>query len=240
MTTTSSPTAPTRPAADSGAGPVTGRHLRIRRIDIARNLVTERLTGSPAWVLAIQLFIGLGWLRAATEKMIDPTWLSGEYLTSFLAEHEPLTVGWYRPFLDAFVAPNIWLVSAIVLVLQLGAGVSLVSGRFVHAGLAAGMFLNLQFVAAGAVDPSVFYLLSQGAVALWLFDRSRTPERRLWLWVAAVAGGTLAVISAPFISTLHPAEVIHDPALMLVTGGLLTLLCCEVAHRQASNNQGLP
>ena len=32
--------------------------------------------------------------------------------------------------------------------------------------------MNLNFIAAGAVDPSIFYVLAQGAVALWLAERA--------------------------------------------------------------------
>ena len=42
----------------------------------------------------------------------------------------------------------------------------------------------------------------------------------------------LGVASAPFISTLDPALVIDDPAVMYVMGAILTVLGCEMADRR--------
>ena len=35
--------------------------------------MSDRVAGLPAWVVLIQLFIGLGWLRAVAEKLINPS-----------------------------------------------------------------------------------------------------------------------------------------------------------------------
>ena len=205
-----------------------------------RALVADRTTGLPAWVVLTQLFIGLGWLRAATEKLIDSSWWNGSGITSFLAEHDGLTVGWYEPILDVVVTPRLGLVAVAVMIAQFVVGLSLVSGRFVRSALAVGIFLNLNFLAAGAVNPSAFYLLSQGAIALWLVEQGRTaPRTPALLTTTAIVAATLGVISMPYVTTLHPAEVIDDPAIMLVLGGILAMVGCDLAHRHVTGD-GLP
>ena len=205
-----------------------------------RALVADRTTGLPAWVFLTQLFIGLGWLRAATEKLIESSWWNGSGIATFLAEHDELTVGWYQPILDVVVTPRLGLAAIVVVIAQLFVGVSLVSGRFVRSALAVGIFLNLNFLAAGAVNPSAFYLLSQGAIALWLVEQGRTAPRTPGLLrMTAIVAATLAVISLPFVTTLHPAEVIDDPAIMLAMGGILAMLGCDLAHRHLTGD-GLP
>ena len=204
--------------------------LNPDRIAQARTLVSQRLD-QPAWSVMIQVFIGLGWLRAATEKIIDPRWWTGETLSLFLADHSGAGVGWYEPLINLAVDPQLVMVALTVIALQIVAGVTLLTGRHLSVGLAVGMFMNVHFVAAGAVNPSAFYLLAQGAVALWLAEQGRARALQR-LQAMAGAGVFLALLSVPFIRTIHPAEVIDDPAIMLVTGGLLAAMCCEIAHQR--------
>lgn len=198
---------------------------------IARSFA-RRFGDQPAWAIVTEVFIGLGWLRAATTKIIDPTWWSGDYLGGFVAEHAGTTLDWYAPFLEAFVSPNLVAVSAAVLVLQLLVAASLLSGRARGFGLGFGMAMNLHFVAAGAVNPSAFYLLAQGALLLWMLERWRASERRALLPAVAAGGLAVAGFNLPFIGTIHPAEVIDDPAIMFMTLGSLTALAAVVALSQ--------
>ena len=191
----------------------------------------QRRIGLPSWVILTQLFIGLGWFRAATEKMIDLSWWSGEPTLAFLSEHEDVTLGWYRPFVDLFVVENIVAVSLFVMLAQLVAGVTLLSGRFVALGLTLGVLLNVNFVAAGAVNPSAFYLISQGALALWMVERSQRNYCRSGLRAAVAVFAVLGVASVPFISTLSPEHAVDDPAIMFVTLAGLAALAGDAAHR---------
>lgn len=193
-------------------------------------LALDRVRGRPAWVVLTELFIGLGWIRAAAEKLIDPAWWRGEGIERFAALNTDRTLGWYRPFLELVLdlAP---LVAILVIAGQIIAGLTLSSGRSLPVGLAAGMFLNLHFMAAGAVTPSAFYLLAQGALALWLCERHARPAPARALKVSAAAGAFAVGLNLPFVSTLHPHHVIEDPAVMFCLGGSLAVLTCLLASQ---------
>ncbi len=208
--------------------------------DGLRGRLLRHLAGRPAWVLVTRLFIGLGWLRAAGEKILDPAWWRGQTLATFLADTDEAMLGWYRPFIELVTGFGLPVVAMIVVVAQLGAGIGLITGRHLGRWLAVGIFLNLNFVAAGAVNPSAFYLLSQGALALWLAERHRNrgQARRLLIAAAAVSW-FLLTLNLTSISTVHPAEVIDDPAVMLVFGAALAVIGCDLAHRRIAGGAGL-
>lgn len=201
---------------------------RIRAV--VEQLVEERLHGVPSWVVLTQLFIGLGWMRAVAEKVINPQWWSGDVIRDFLSDHEAVTLAWYEPFANGVLRPSAATVAVVVVVAQVVAGLSLTTGRRLTTGLTFGIFLNLNFMAAGAVTPSAFYLLAQGALALWLCEASARPHFRRMASISALAF-VLVLSNLPFISTLHPEEVIHDPAMMFVFGGSLTFLAVQQASR---------
>lgn len=192
----------------------------------------QRLAAVPPWVLLIQLFIGLGWTRAGVEKLSSSDWWNGEELEAFLSEHAGETVTWYQPFIDLVVAPGAIIISFVVMLLQFVLGAALLTNRRVGLALGVGMLLNLNFIAAGAVNPSVFYLLAQGAVLLWIADRARDSRTNDALEATMMSGATLTVVSAPWIQTLEPGEVIDDPALMLSTVGCFAVLCSFLTYHR--------
>lgn len=208
------PPAPSRPDSP--------RHAR-RRTRLAARLDV------PVWVLLIEVFIGLGWLRAAVEKVIDPEWWSGDVVSDFLVDHEAASLPWYRLVEDTIVRPGMGLVLIYVVLAQLAIGGALLAGVRREIALGAGLFLNLNFIAIGAVNPSAFYVLAQLAVLLWVVE-SRLPAgiARPVAAVGAVAGLVMAVASLPFVSTIDPALVIDDPAVMLTMLGLLVTAACVV------------
>jgi thiosulfate dehydrogenase [quinone] large subunit len=195
----------------------------------ARQLLSERFAGLPAWVVVTQLFIGLGWLRAVTEKLMDPDWWTGDVLRDFVSSHADTTLGWYAPFVNSVALPLAAGVALVVVVGQLLAGISLVTGRRLNVGLAVGMFMNLHFMAAGAVTPSAFYLLAQGALVLWLCEQKPNRFTTKALSATAVVAMFVAGLNLAFVSTIHPADVIEDPAVMFSFGGALTALACLLA-----------
>lgn len=190
----------------------------------------ERRLNVPPWVLLVEVFIGFGWLRAAIEKVMDPAWWNGSALREFIEIQLDSALPWYRVFLETVIEPNVFVVSVIVVFAQFFAGVALISGWKVLAGLATGVFLNMHFIAAGAVNPSIFYLVCQIALLLYLLHgESRISRRQLRL--LATASFVLVLVNLPFISTIDPAEVIEDPAMVLVTLGLLTAVASRVGAR---------
>lgn len=191
----------------------------------------QQVQSTPAWVVLVQLFIGLGWARAAVEKVVDGRWWSGEVIVGFVSTHDGDSLAWYRPFLDLVVGPNAAAFALLVVALQLFAAATLLSNRRVGLGLAVGMFLNLHFVLAGAVEPSIFYLICQGALGLRLLEVGQAKRSTSGMLDAIdVSCLSLAMLSAPLISTLHPAEVIEDPAIIVVTFAAL-LLAANAALR---------
>lgn len=182
-----------------------------------------RLRQTPVWVVLIQTFIGLGWLRAATEKVIDGAWWSGEVIESYLAEHADTRLPWFDTFAELFVEPNLAVVLVGVVALQAAIGLALVSGIGRRVALVAGMGLNLVFVAGGAVNPSVFYLLAQMAVFLWMLEHRWDRNSEVLAYLTMGVGWFVAMVSLPFMRTIDPMAVIDDPAVMLATfGGLVS------------------
>ena len=203
-----------------------------------RTGVAARTAGLPSWVLLVELFIGLGWLRAAAEKVIHPDWWTGDVIRRFVMEHQDQALGWYSPFVDAVVSPAAMLVALVVLALQLTAGLCLVSGRRRGLALGLGILLNLHFMAAGAVSPSAFYLLAQGTLVLWMVEQRPTIFSIRRLVLAAGVATFVASASLPLISTVDPAHVIEDPAMMFVFGGALTIVACAQASSRINAARG--
>lgn len=214
---------------------------RSRKAPLSLVRAAARIDGTPAWVLFIRLFIGLGWLRVATEKLIEPAWRDGTEIIAFVEGYSVWTIGWYRPFVDNLVVPNTQAILVILIAAQIFAAVTLLSGRLLAYGIGIGIFMNLNFLVAGSVDPNVFYLLSQGAIAFWLAERAVPSKGRLRaLSVVALAIYALAMMSIPSITTVHPARVIIDPAMMYVVLALVAVVSCDQAHRRMTGGRGLP
>ena len=118
-------------------------------------------------------------------------------------------------FWNRLFDPHKWLAELVI-------GVCLLTGRRLGSALLAATALNAAFVALGAVTPSAFYLVIQMTLLMGLYVRRPRP----WPLVEKFTIGASLVAAAallPFIRTLHPHEVIEDPAIMLAT------LCALVA-----------
>jgi hypothetical protein len=189
-----------------------------RREFIARES-TDGSTGSRArrqrslavLLLPLHLFLLAGWARAAAEKVIDPQWWSSEHLRRFLDEQRPHMLPWFGWLSDHLLTPLAPQVAITVVGMQIGIVICLATNHRVKQALVAGIVLNLCFTMAGRVNPSAFYLVMQVAM---LFALSRPAPREVALRRAGV-WASLAAGMAPFARTLHPREVIDDPALML-------------------------
>lgn len=218
--------------------------MAVPRMERIRSILTRELSKDRAYLLPLRVFIGLGWLRAATEKLVDPGWYDGTELTAFLEQQ----LGWsqeafpfYGVLMETVFMPGATVLGIIVILAQLFAGVSILAGYCTNAGLLVGLVMNVNFVLAGAVDPSTFYIVIQlvlffgGAGAVLSVDAAHGTDRHGPLLTAPrrEAGGQgeqhprvygiiaavcllFAVAMAPYVSTLAPATVVEDPAMILV------------------------
>ena|GEM_PF-979975 len=201
-----------------------------------RDLIDERFDDRPSWIVLIEMFIGLGWIRAATEKVIAGDWWDQTVIRTFVGQHEGLTIPWFRPVVDNIFLPGAGVLVILIPAGQLVAGLCILTARRLHQGIFIGMTMNLTFILIGAVDPSIFYLMLQAVLALWLFEnRPITSLGVSYLkWIVGLAV-VLTVASLPFIRTIDPAHVVEDPAMILVTYGLSIASAGLIALRRLHN-----
>lgn len=196
-------------------------------------LLDKRLTNHPAWVVVVELFLGLGWLRAAIEKIISASWWRGDVIVKFATENADLTLPWYAPIIENIISPTVKIVAFATIVLQLTIAATLLTGYRLSVGLFLAIALNVNIIVAGGVSPSIFYLIMEAALLMWLFESQRpTPALQKWLRLVLIAAVLLIVVSVPFVKTLEPAEVIHDPGNVLATFGMCLGAGCLVALRR--------
>ncbi len=170
-------------------------------------------------LLPLRLFLAVGWLRAAAEKLIDPAWWHGDKLRTFLDAQQSDALPFFRPVMTSVLTPLAVQVAIVVAVAQVLIGLMLVVGRPLRVALWAGVGLNVIFVLCGKVNPSAFYLVMEAgllyAISAGLIGRGyRLPSARSFLVIGAWL--TVAAAMAPFVRTIEPADVIEDPAMMLV------------------------
>ena len=190
-------------------------------------------------LLPLRIFLAAGWLRAAAEKLIDPQWWTGAKLDKFVNTQHQAALPFFRPVLEDVISPNARLVAIVVVVTQLACGLAIAIGRPLRLALQWAVLLNVVFIMSGKVNPSAFYLVMEIVLLFAIADGTigvhpTTPSRR----TVALAGLTavLALAMAPYIRTIEPAEVIDDPAMMLVFLGCVTtvtLMVRRAAYRPA-------
>lgn len=215
--------------------------MTVSRVDEARSWLKSELGKDRAYLLPLRIFIGLGWLRAAAEKVVDPGWYDGTELTAFLQQQ----LGWsqeafpfYGTLMESVFMPGAAALGIFVILAQLFAGLTILLGYYTNAGLLVGLVMNVNFVFAGAVDPSTFYIVIQlvlffgAAGSVLSVDALRATGRRNPLLTApqvregiqhqrvyafiAVVCLVFAIAMIPYVSTLAPATVVEDPAMILV------------------------
>lgn len=204
-----------------------------KSLDRINALFDRRLASRPSWVVLAELFLGMGWLRAAIAKIFDPDWWAGQAVADFAADHEPNTIGWYRPILEHLILaqPAAW--AAVVLVLELAIAAALLTCRRIGVGLAVAIFLNVNFLLIGSPNPSVFYLMLQLGLVLWFLETSSAPATSLpWLRRLTVTGLVLAILCVPYMRTMDPQLVIDDPALVLGMWAGCGAIAAMVARRR--------
>ena len=241
-----------RPRPSRKVNPVTPRALHELRQRSWLTLQQEAFQ-TNAFLVPLRIFIGIGWLRAALEKIVEPSWHNGEALQAFIGGTTRIrTFPAFETFLDGVIGPGAALVAWLVIGLQLYCGAGILLGRATNAALLTGIGLNLTFIFAGVPNPSAFYILIQlvlfvaGVGAILGFDgrasapdrslmiaapalqRASNPNDRWWLGATSALLFLISVYAVTHGTDFSPSGSVDDPALVLGTvaalGGLTFLI----------------
>jgi thiosulfate dehydrogenase (quinone) large subunit len=153
----------------------------LEAVQIPEPLVSKFLFGdtrlSALW-LFIRLYVGMEWVIAGYEKIINPVWvgpMAGKALTGFVmgalkktsGEH-PDVQGFYADFLQNVVLPNAGTFSHVVAFGELLVGVGLILGLFTGIAAFFGAFMNMNFLFAGTVSANpLLFLLQLLLILAW-------------------------------------------------------------------------
>jgi|GEM_PF-5866697 len=208
----------------------------LPRPEPPRGVSPFRLALFPA-----RIFLALGWTRAGVEKLIDPDWWTGNYLLEFLNAQQDTALPIATLFTDLIDTRLAIAISFVVLAIELVLGFCLLTGKRLTSALAVACGLNAVFVSLGAVNPSTFYLVLQLTLAMAMI--AGRPVVSVTKNAAVIGGcGLFGLTMTPFISTLHPHEVIEDPAIMLATLAMLVAatLGIRLLDHMQSQHRGRP
>ncbi len=124
---------------------------------------------APLW-LAVRLYVGWEWLSAGWAKVTSPLWIGADagqpligFVTNALAKTagaHPDVQGWYASFLTDVVLPNATVFSHFVAFGEVLVGIALIAGFLVGISAFFGVFMNLNFLLAGAVSINPFLLVA--------------------------------------------------------------------------------
>jgi uncharacterized membrane protein YphA (DoxX/SURF4 family) len=139
-----------------------------------------------SYLFPLRVFMGVGWLRSALEKFADPTWLRGEAVGDFLSTQtssQAVAVPIYDWLIGSILQPASPVVGWLVMLLQVGIGLAILFGTYTNLALVIGVALNVNFMLAGEINPSAFYIVIQtvlfvtGAGAVLGFDQLLAKRR---------------------------------------------------------------
>ncbi len=175
-------------------------------------------------LLPIRVFLAVGWLRAGIEKLIDANWWNGDNLRAFLDQHHAAALPSFQPVMEHAIQPFVVVVAFVVMATEIGCGIAIVVGRPLRAALRWTLLLNVTFILCGSVNPSAFYLVMEMVLLVAVAEgtigsRPTLPTYRTYVLAAALL--CVAGVLVPQVRTWEPAEVVTDPAIMLLFLALL-------------------
>jgi thiosulfate dehydrogenase [quinone] large subunit len=217
------------------------------------------------YLVPLRAFIGIGWIRASAEKITDPNWAGGGTVTEFLNIHltnDQIAFPFYRDLTTDLFLPHAATLAWIVLLGQMMAGLGILTGTLTTAALLGGLFMNVNFVLAGATDPSPFYIVIQALLLVcgagtimgvdgWFAERRKAKWRhsqppnasgrirfRCFLVRAmciplVLAAGAVGVSAVGYIKDFSPAGSIHDSAAIMSMLGFVVAGWAIVAFLHA-------
>ena len=154
----------------------------------AKRAVIKDLRHPAAFMFPLRLFIGIGWLRAFAEKVISPDWFDREAVALFLdaqLARDAVAFSPYEQLVESVLRPGSRWIGWVLMALQLVVGLGIITGTYTNLALLIGSSMNANFILAGQLSPSAFYIVIQtvlfvtGAGAILGSDgnRARRPER---------------------------------------------------------------
>ena len=217
--------------------------------------VRRAVEQESSYLVPLRLFIGIGWSRAGLEKVLDPRWNDGTALTQFLlkkVDGGDVVFPTYQILIEEVFIPNAALLSVVIILGQLLAGAAIMLGAFTNLGLMGGLFMNVNFILAGQVNPSAFYVVIESVLFVanvgavigfdevisrrvrypWLvahphWDQDYVPMEKRSFLVLALLSALVALVASVHVRDWGPTSV-DDPAMILLVlstlGGLSTLI----------------
>lgn len=135
-------------------------------------------TKSASLWFILRIYLGWQWLEAGWGKLHNPAWVgdkAGDALTGFVERAltktsgaHPDVQGWYAAFLQNVVLPNVEIWSYLVAWGEFLVGIALIVGFLVGISAFFGVFMNLNFMLAGAVSVNpIMYTIGIGLIIAW-------------------------------------------------------------------------
>lgn len=176
-----------------------------------------------AWLwLIVRLYVGYEWLTAGLEKLtgysytfdafnqkVGSPWVFGAhdgaalkgFVSGALAQvggPHPAVQGWYASFLQSFVLPNAAVFAYLVTFGEVLIGLALIFGALTGVAAFFGVFMNLNFLLAGAVSINpVIGTLAMFLVLAWRIGGYYGIDRWLLPLLGTPWTGTLAKRNEP-------------------------------------------
>ena len=151
-----------------------------------------------AWFwMVIRIFVGMQWIEAGWSKFTSDAWIgtqSGQALAGFVqgalsktGGANPDVQGWYAAFLQNVVLPHASVWAYIVTYGELLIGVALIIGLFTGIAAFFGLFMNFNFLLAGAVSINPILLIIQLFLVLaWKTAGYRGLDRYVLLQLGTI------------------------------------------------------
>ena len=218
-----------------GTGPAPEEPLQANTESTAIGQWLEGYQRLPSWILIPQIVLAVGWALATLTNIFQADWWSGQAIRDFVATETGLRVNVYQHVLTGLVEPLPAVTAIVVAAIQIAIVVMLVFNYRVMVALSLAAFLNVQFILAGVVNPSVFYLVAALGIAIWRIETSANAETLQRLSDFTIMSGLVAVaFLAPGVRTLQPEGVLDDPALVLIFLAFLAMVAMWWVNRRVA------